>query len=183
MRALQVVLSTAMPRFAVLFPGLLLLASISCTAEPQVERLCTPDANVFCRCEDRSEGVKQCNGAGSAFGACECLGARRTGDAPVRPDGPPEIAKSEPASPRPGPEPRTTSTEPEPTAPEEPKPAAPEEPKPVPPGPLCEKLTVCCGQLGAAGYLTETCEGVAATKNEDACYASHKNYKDYGDCT
>lgn len=55
------------------------------------ERLCTPDAYVFCRCADKSEGTKQCETDGLSFKACttneagECAGGEipdeRTGAA------------------------------------------------------------------------------------------------------
>jgi hypothetical protein len=35
--------------------------------------LCTPDARVLCRCEDRAEGQKMCNSAGTAFSECNCI--------------------------------------------------------------------------------------------------------------
>lgn len=35
------------------------------------EKLCTPNAYVYCRCKDREEGTKLCNEDGTGFGACE----------------------------------------------------------------------------------------------------------------
>lgn len=45
---------------------------VACSATPaaKAERLCTPDANVFCRCVDRSEGTKKCKPDGQSFEAC-----------------------------------------------------------------------------------------------------------------
>ncbi len=42
----------------------------SSKATPKTERLCTPDAWVYCRCQNRDEGSKQCNEEGSKFGPC-----------------------------------------------------------------------------------------------------------------
>ena len=50
-------------------------------------------------------------------------------------------------------------------------------------GQECGKLSTCCDQLGAAGYLTTTCKSVLSTNNEDACYSQHAAYKSGGDCT
>jgi cysteine-rich repeat protein len=44
------------------------------------DRLCTPNANVFCRCADRAKGTKRCREDGKTFDACrtstsgECVG-------------------------------------------------------------------------------------------------------------
>jgi hypothetical protein len=42
----------------------------------QDKAICAPRADVFCRCEDRSEGTKQCNAEGTGFSACVCDGAK-----------------------------------------------------------------------------------------------------------
>jgi cysteine-rich repeat protein len=58
----------------VLSGGALLLAIIGgCAAETKAktEKLCTPGAYVFCRCQDRQEGAKLCNETGDGFGKCE----------------------------------------------------------------------------------------------------------------
>lgn len=39
------------------------------------DRLCTPGAFVYCRCEDRTEGTKQCNSDGMSFRGCVCDGS------------------------------------------------------------------------------------------------------------
>src|SRR5262245_26976598 len=57
-----------------LFHGALLLAVfVGCAAETKAkpEKLCTPGAYVFCRCQDRQEGAKLCNETGDGFGKCE----------------------------------------------------------------------------------------------------------------
>ncbi len=57
-----------------LFGGALLAAILGgCSAENKAkdEKLCKPGAYVFCRCQDRQEGSKQCNEAGDGYGKCE----------------------------------------------------------------------------------------------------------------
>lgn len=51
----------------------LALAIGGCTAETEAkpEKLCTPGAYVFCRCQDRQEGAKLCDETGTGFGKCE----------------------------------------------------------------------------------------------------------------
>lgn len=66
------------------------------------DRICTPGANVFCRCSDRTPGTKQCSDDGTAFAACttgtagECKGEIEDpntgkpvddGGNPIEPDG------------------------------------------------------------------------------------------------
>lgn len=62
-------------KLATLFTGGALLLAIfgGCTAETKAktEKLCTPGAYVFCRCQDRAEGAKLCNETGDGFGKCE----------------------------------------------------------------------------------------------------------------
>ena len=49
------------------------LVAAACTTEQVVaSRLCTPNAYVYCRCSDRSEGTKQCNTTGNSFADCSC---------------------------------------------------------------------------------------------------------------
>jgi hypothetical protein len=57
--------------------GLFILGSLAalvmaCKQENAVkpERLCTPEAYVFCRCSDRSEGTKRCKEDGASFDEC-----------------------------------------------------------------------------------------------------------------
>lgn len=62
-------------KLATLLTGAALLLSIigGCSAETKAksEKLCTPGAYVFCRCQDRQEGAKLCNETGDGFGKCE----------------------------------------------------------------------------------------------------------------
>lgn len=54
--------------------GALLAAVIGgCAAQTKAkdDKLCTPGAYVFCRCQDRAEGAKLCNETGNGFGKCE----------------------------------------------------------------------------------------------------------------
>lgn len=66
-------------------PCLLLggLALVACpTPELKApEKECQVDSYVFCRCEDRREGTKQCTDRGYSFTACDC------GEAPLNPTG------------------------------------------------------------------------------------------------
>lgn len=50
--------------------GLAVATACSSTPAAKVERLCTPDAWVYCRCQNRDEGSKQCNEDGTKFGPC-----------------------------------------------------------------------------------------------------------------
>jgi hypothetical protein len=43
---------------------------VACAAPEKAEKLCTPDANVFCRCQDRAEGTKKCKADAQTFEAC-----------------------------------------------------------------------------------------------------------------
>ncbi len=55
------------------FVGALLVATAcggGTQATTKAERLCTPDAWVYCRCQNRDEGSKQCNEDGTKFGPC-----------------------------------------------------------------------------------------------------------------
>ncbi|MEO7091607.1 MAG: DUF4215 domain-containing protein [Polyangiales bacterium] len=48
--------------------------SSSSDAGPATAKICTPDAYVYCRCKDFTDGTKQCSADGTAFGACgPCL--------------------------------------------------------------------------------------------------------------
>jgi len=53
--------------------ALLAAVAFGCSAETKAkeEKLCTPGAFVFCRCQDRQEGSKLCNETGDGFGKCE----------------------------------------------------------------------------------------------------------------
>jgi hypothetical protein len=44
---------------------------VACGGSEKTEKICTPDANVFCRCEDRKEGTKKCKADGNTFEACK----------------------------------------------------------------------------------------------------------------
>lgn len=65
------------------------------------ERICTPGAYVYCRCEDRSEGTKLCNTDGRTFRACVCDGTgSSSGDpGPIDWDGGLEPVDSGPVDP------------------------------------------------------------------------------------
>src|SRR5262245_6249418 len=64
-------------------PGLSLLALVTplsavavaggCSSKTQADdgKVCTPGANVFCRCQNRDEGTKPCSADGKSFGACQ----------------------------------------------------------------------------------------------------------------
>src|SRR5688572_20793495 len=48
-----------------------LLLSVACSEnQAKPDRICTPGAYVFCRCENRKEGSKLCKEDGESFGAC-----------------------------------------------------------------------------------------------------------------
>lgn len=78
-------LSAALGAFAAV------LVATACASSTQTaakaERLCTPDAWVYCRCQSRDEGSKQCNEDGTKFGPCMPC---ETTDNPVIEDPPPE---------------------------------------------------------------------------------------------
>lgn len=61
---------------ALLFASTAALAAAyqtGCTKAPEAEEtLCTPGAYVFCRCQDRREGSKECSADGRSFAACTC---------------------------------------------------------------------------------------------------------------
>lgn len=58
-------------------------AVAACAPSETSEKVCTPGANVFCRCDDRREGTKRCATDGQSFAECKCTGSE---------------AKSEPAT-------------------------------------------------------------------------------------
>ena len=61
--------------------GAITLIAIACSAKDgaSTERLCTPGAYVFCRCQNRDEGTKLCNKDGQSFQDClPCDGAGTT---------------------------------------------------------------------------------------------------------
>lgn len=75
-------------RKVVLF-SLLGALALACSASEPAEKLCTPDANVFCRCEDRAAGTKKCNSDGASFQdclPCDGTGNPGPGSDPYRPD-------------------------------------------------------------------------------------------------
>ena len=53
--------------------GLLAAVFGGCSSETKAkdDKVCTPGAYVFCRCQDRQEGAKLCNETGNGFGKCE----------------------------------------------------------------------------------------------------------------
>jgi hypothetical protein len=61
-----------MLRRGIFILGSLAALIVACKQENGVkpERLCTPDAYVFCRCADRSEGTKKCKEDGASFEEC-----------------------------------------------------------------------------------------------------------------
>src|SRR5437870_3211108 len=71
---------TPLARLAPLGLAALLLAACSSSknaATPQ--RLCTPGAYVFCRCENKDEGTKLCKEDGQSFDSClPCDGSGAT---------------------------------------------------------------------------------------------------------
>lgn len=50
-------------------------ACSSSNQETKDEKVCTPGAYVYCRCEDRSEGTKLCKADGRSFDECKCDGS------------------------------------------------------------------------------------------------------------
>jgi hypothetical protein len=65
-----------------------LVAACSAETGAKSERICTPDANVFCRCADRAEGTKKCKEDGQSFEACvPCDGSGSTGEGSGGTDG------------------------------------------------------------------------------------------------
>ena len=71
-----------MPRGPFSFFFALAALVVACSAAPaKPERLCTPHANVYCRCVDREEGTKRCNEDGQSFQ--ECLPCDGSGRRPV----------------------------------------------------------------------------------------------------
>jgi cysteine-rich repeat protein len=85
-------------KLATLFAGgallLAIIAGCSGGTNAKAEKLCTPGAYVFCRCQDRQEGAKLCNEIGDGFGKCE----------PCETDTNPEIPSSSGSSGDPFPE-------------------------------------------------------------------------------
>ena len=64
------------------------LAACSSGGEAESRDRCTPAAYVFCRCEDRSEGTKQCKEDGRSFEACKCDGSGKDPGEPGSSQGP-----------------------------------------------------------------------------------------------
>jgi cysteine-rich repeat protein len=65
----------------------LLAACSGKTTSSPVDRICTPGAYVYCRCQDRQEGTKLCKEDGASFGLCEpCETAQNPVDPTVPPD-------------------------------------------------------------------------------------------------
>lgn len=65
-----------MRAWTIVLPLAMFAAMPSCGSEDSpgtTARLCTPGANVFCRCADpRSEGTKRCADDGQSFSECDC---------------------------------------------------------------------------------------------------------------
>src|SRR5688572_165874 len=59
-------------RRSLLALGFLAAVVMACGQESnaKAERICTPDAYVFCRCQDRQEGTKHCKEDGVSFEEC-----------------------------------------------------------------------------------------------------------------
>jgi hypothetical protein len=152
--------------------GVLAAIVVACSSKGSSapDRLCTPNANVFCRCQDKSEGTKKCSGDGQSFGECQPCGGLP--DPQVK-DPPPQQQQDPPPPPD-----HDAAPPPDPDAGPDGDPDAPPQM-----GPLCASLSVCCDQLTAGGYDATTCEGVVTTGNEDACNAQHEQYKSFGDCS
>lgn len=94
------------PKWSLAFALVAVLVAAACASTTQTaakaERLCTPDAWVYCRCQNRDEGSKQCNETGTKFGPCMPC---ETTDNPVLPD--PEPEPFDPFDGGAGPEPAT----------------------------------------------------------------------------
>lgn len=58
-------------RGAVLVLGIALAVAACATQAKKEEQECAPGAQIFCRCQDRREGSKQCNEDGQGYGPCE----------------------------------------------------------------------------------------------------------------
>ena len=71
-----------MLRRSLLALGFLAAVVMACSQESAAkpERICTPDAYVFCRCQDRQEGTKHCKEDGISFEEClPCDGSGNSG--------------------------------------------------------------------------------------------------------
>lgn len=63
---------------------------VACATSPREkeEKLCTPGAYVFCRCQDRQEGTKLCKEDAKSFGPCEPCESFDNPEIPLEPDDP-----------------------------------------------------------------------------------------------
>jgi hypothetical protein len=62
--------------------GFVLLGGCPSPAASSSNKICTPGAYVYCRCENRLEGTKLCGDAGNAFADCNCAGSNGNGTGP-----------------------------------------------------------------------------------------------------
>jgi hypothetical protein len=146
------------------------LTLVACEAPAATaERTCVPGAYVFCRCEDRSVGTKLCKEDGRSFAKCSCTGASDDRDS----EEPPDVSGSKTTKDRPPPEP---SRDAGPTG--QPSPTS-SEPEPKPPGPSCETLHVCCGELRKAKITgsANNCDSIVAKRDEYFCMLANEDYK------
>jgi hypothetical protein len=160
--------------------SLLVLAGVvvACSAPEKADKVCTPDANVFCRCEDRKEGTKKCKADGQTFEACvpcdgsgsappggggaDGLGSRQS-DAPTSP---PSGANTE-SNPDPPTDTKTptkdtstSTTSPNPTTPTE-----DDTPKPKPPSTTGSTTT----SSGSSSSTKPTPDGTASFPDTPHC--------------
>jgi hypothetical protein len=75
-----------------------LAAVAACSGDEKLEKLCTPDANVFCRCDDRTEGTKKCGSDGRSFGECKCTAKADGATTPKSKSNPSDTASDQSAS-------------------------------------------------------------------------------------
>lgn len=70
---------------------LLLTGIIACSSQATAtkqDKLCTPGAYVFCRCQDRQEGTKLCKEDAASFGPCEPCESSTNPEGPLEPGDP-----------------------------------------------------------------------------------------------
>jgi len=81
--------------------GLAIVAACGQDSPATSTRICTPGNYVFCRCKDRSEGTKLCNGEGSGFAPCEGCLSGSPDNILGEPEPAPEPGPTEDAAPQP----------------------------------------------------------------------------------